>query len=115
KYGSTKFGADRFINGFLELITIWFVSKFGTRPMHLFGALGVLMVLVVLWFSLYLWIDELFLNPSVRLITDRPQYYLALTAMIMVTQLFLAGFIGEIMVRSRKNDARYNISHKINL
>lgn len=115
KYGSTKFGADRFINGFLDLITIWFVSKFGRRPMHLFGALGVLMFFVGLGFSLYLGIDKLFLNPFGRLITDRPQFYLALTAMIMGTQLFLAGFIGEIMVRSRKNDSLYNISHKINL
>ena len=60
-------------------------------------------------------IDKLFLNPFGRLITARPQFYLALTAMIMGTQLFLAGFIGEIMVRSRKNDSVYNISHKINL
>lgn len=114
KYGTTKFGADRFINGFLDLITIWFVSKFGKRPMHLFGALGVLMFIVGLGFSLYLGIDKLFVNPLGRLITDRPQFYLALTAMLLGTQLFLAGFLGEIMVRSRKNGSRYNISHKIN-
>ncbi len=115
KYGSTKFGAERFINGFLDLITIWFVSKFGRRPMHLFGAWGVLMFIVGLGFALYLGIDKLFLNPTGRLITQRPQFYIALTAMIIGTQLFLAGFIGEIMVRSRKNDTRYNISDKINL
>lgn len=115
KYGSTKFGAERFINGFLDLITIWFVSKFGKRPMHLFGALGVLMFFVGLCFSVYLGVDKLFLNPMGRLITQRPQFFIALTAMIMGTQLFLAGFIGEIMVRSRKNDTRYNISDKINL
>ncbi|MDC6384814.1 glycosyltransferase [Flagellimonas taeanensis] len=115
KYGSTKFGAERFINGFLDLITIWFVSKFGKRPMHLFGALGVLMFFVGLCFSVYLGVDKLFLNPTGRLITQRPQFFIALTAMIMGTQLFLAGFIGEIMVRSRKNDTRYNISDKINL
>ena len=115
KYGSTKFGAERFINGFLDLITIWFVSKFGRRPMHLFGAWGVLMFFVGFGFSLYLGIDKLFLNPTGRLITQRPQFYIALTAMIIGTQLFLAGFIGEIMVRSRKNDTRYNISDKINL
>ena len=115
KYGSTKFGAERFIHGFLDLITIWFVSKFGRRPMHLFGALGVLMFFVGFAFSLYLGIDKLFLNPTGRLITQRPQFYLALTAMIIGTQLFLAGFIGEIMVRSRKNDTRYTISDKINL
>ncbi|MEQ5791953.1 glycosyltransferase [Muricauda sp. NFXS6] len=115
KYGSTKFGAERFINGFLDLITIWFVSKFGRRPMHLFGAWGVLMFIVGLGFALYLGVDKLFLNPTGRLITQRPQFYIALTAMIIGTQLFLAGFLGEIMVRSRKNDTRYNISDKINL
>ena len=66
-------------------------------------------------FSLYLGIDKLFINPTGRLITQKPQFYIALTAMIIGTQLFLAGFIGEIMVRSRKNDTRYNISDKINL
>ena len=115
KYGTTKFGMERFINGFLDLITIWFVSKFGRRPMHLFGALGVLMFIVGFGFSLYLGIDKLFLNPTGRLITQRPQFYIALTAMVIGTQLFLAGFLGEIMVRSRKNDTRYTISDKINL
>ncbi|PRX54363.1 glycosyltransferase family 2 protein [Flagellimonas meridianipacifica] len=115
KYGTTKFGAERFINGFLDLITIWFVSKFGRRPMHLFGALGVLMFIVGFGFSLYLGIDKLFINKAGRLITDRPQFYIALTAMIIGTQLFLAGFLGEIMVRSRKNDTRYTIADKINL
>ncbi|MEM8765296.1 MAG: glycosyltransferase family 2 protein [Bacteroidota bacterium] len=115
KYGTTKFGAERFINGFLDLITIWFVSKFGRRPMHLFGALGVLMFVVGFGFSIYLGVDKLFLNPTGRLITQRPQFYIALTAMILGTQLFLAGFLGEIMVRSRKNDTRYTISDKINM
>ena len=115
KYGTTKFGAERFIKGFLDLITIWFVSKFGRRPMHLFGALGVLMFVVGFGFSIYLGVDKLFLNPTGRLITQRPQFYIALTAMILGTQLFLAGFLGEIMVRSRKNDTRYTISDKINL
>jgi len=115
KYGTTKFGMERFINGFLDLITIWFVSKFGRRPMHLFGALGVLMFIVGFGFALYLGIDKLFLNPTGRLITQRPQFYIALTAMVIGTQLFLAGFLGEIMVRSRKNDTRYTISDKINL
>lgn len=115
KYGTTKFGAERFINGFLDLITIWFVSKFGRQPMHLFGALGVLMFIIGFAFSIYLGIDKLYLNPTGRLITDRPQFYIALTAMLIGTQLFLAGFLGEIMVRSRKNDTRYTISDKINV
>lgn len=115
KFGKTKFGADRFINGFLDLITIWFVSKFGKRPMHLFGALGVLMFIIGSGFALYLGIDKLFLNPAGRLLSQRPQFYIALTAMIIGTQFFLAGFLGEIMVRSRKNEPRYKISNEINL
>lgn len=114
KYGKTKFGMERFINGFLDLITIWFVSKFGKRPMHLFGALGVLMFIVGFGFALYLGIDKLFINPFGRLITDRPQFFIALTAMILGTQLFLAGFIGEIMIRSKKNEPRYTVSEEIN-
>ncbi len=114
KYGKTKFGAERFINGFLDLVTIWFVSKFGKSPMHLFGALGVLMFMVGLGFSIYLGVDKLFVNPTGRLITERPQFYLALTAMIIGTQLFLAGFLGEILVRSRKGAPYYTIQEKIN-
>lgn len=115
KFGKTKFGIERFINGFLDLITIWFVSKFGKRPMHLFGALGVLMFIIGLGFALYLGIDKLFINPFGRLITNRPQFFIALTAMIIGTQLFLAGFLGEIMIRSKKEEKRYVISDKIAL
>ncbi len=114
KYGNTKFGMERFINGFLDLITIWFVSKFGKRPMHLFGALGVLMFTIGFAFAIYLGIDKLFINPYGRLITQRPQFYLSLTAMIIGTQLFLAGFIGEILIRNRKNDLRYKIAEELN-
>lgn len=115
KYGKTKFGMERFINGFLDLITIWFVSKFGKRPMHLFGALGVIMFIIGFGFALYLGIDKLFINPTARLITQRPEFYISLTSMIIGTQLFLAGFLGEIMVRSRKNENRYSISEELNL
>ena len=115
KYGETKFGMERFINGFLDLITIWFVSKFGKRPMHFFGALGVLMFIIGFSFAIYLGIDKLFINTAGRLITDRPQFFIALTAMILGTQLFLAGFLGEIMVQSKTNEDRYNISEKVNL
>ena len=115
KFGKTKFGADRFINGFLDLITIWFVSKFGKRPMHLFGALGVLMFIIGSGFALYLGIDKLFIHPTGRLLSQRPQFYVALTSMIIGTQFFLAGFLGEIMVRSRKSEPRYTISKEINL
>ncbi len=115
KYGQTKFGADRFINGFLDLITIWFVSKFGRRPMHLFGALGVLMFIVGFALAMYLGIDKLFVHTTGRLITDRPEFYLALTAMTLGTQLFLAGFLGELLVRSRKKHSGYTIAHTLNL
>ncbi len=115
KYGKTKFGMERFINGFLDLITIWFVSKFGKRPMHLFGALGVLMFIIGFAFALYLGIDKLFIHKTGRLITDRPQFFISLTAMIIGSQLFLAGFLGEMIIRSKKNEARYTISDEINI
>ncbi|MDC6389480.1 glycosyltransferase family 2 protein [Maribacter sp. PR1] len=115
KYGKTKFGMERFINGFLDLITIWFVSRFGKRPMHLFGALGVLMFVIGFGFALYLGIDKLFLNPFGRLITDRPEFYISLVSMVIGTQLFLAGFIGEIITRSKRNEPRYHISEELNM
>jgi glycosyltransferase involved in cell wall biosynthesis len=115
KYGKTKFGMERFINGFLDLITIWFVSKFGKRPMHLFGALGVLMFIIGFSFAIYLGVNKLFINPFGRLITNRPQFYIALTSMVIGTQLFLAGFLGEIMIRSKKTEKRYVVSNKIAL
>lgn len=115
KYGKTKFGMERFINGLLDLITIWFISKFARRPMHLFGALGVVMFIIGFGFAIYLGVDKLFINPYARLIADRPQFFIALTAMIIGTQLFLAGFLGEILIRSRRNEPRYQISEGINM
>lgn len=110
KYGSSKFGMSRFINGFLDLITIWFLSTFGKRPMHLFGLLGSIMFMIGFLFAFYLGIDKLFINTTGRLITERPQFYLALTAMLIGTQLFLAGFLGEIILRTKNNEERYKIS-----
>jgi len=115
KYGVTKFGIDRFINGFLDLITIWFLSKFGKRPMHLFGLLGTLMFVIGFLFAFYLGIDKIFLNPTGRLITQKPQFYISLVTMIIGTQFFLAGFLGEIILRTKSNTKRYSISEKINL
>ena len=115
KYGVTKFGINRFINGFLDLITIWFLSTFGKRPMHLFGFLGTLMFIVGCTFAFYLGIDKLFFNPTGRLITERPQFYIALATMVIGTQFFLAGFLGEIMLRTKSDTKRYSISNKINL
>ncbi len=114
KYGTTKFGAERFIRGFLDLITISFLSRFGKRPMHLFGAWGALMLFVGFCFAAYLGIDKLFINPDGRLITERPQFYIALTAMILGTQLFLAGFLGELILRSKQGSHHYIIKEDIN-
>lgn len=109
KYGTTKFGAERFIRGFLDLITIWFLSTFGKRPMHLFGAWGAFMWFVGFCFALYLGIDKLFITPTGRLLAERPEFFIALTAMILGTQLFLAGFLGELILRSKKDSKNYII------
>lgn len=115
KYGTTKFGGERFIRGFLDLITISFISRFGKRPMHLFGALGALTLFVGFCFALYLGIDKLFLNPTGRLITERPQFYIALSAMIIGSQLFLAGFLGELILKSKRSEENYIIKEEINI
>ncbi len=114
KYGTTKFGAERFIRGFLDLITIWFLSRFGKRPMHLFGAWGAFMLFVGFSFALFLGIDKLFINPSARLITDRPEFFIALIAMVLGSQLFLAGFLGELILRSKKDSRNYIIKETVN-
>ncbi|HJY12425.1 MAG TPA: hypothetical protein VJ304_06530, partial [Flavobacterium sp.] len=114
KYGETKFGMDRFINGFLDLITIWFLSRFGKRPMHLFGLLGSIMFMIGFLLALYLGIDKLFIHKTSRLITERPHFYLSITSMIIGTQLFLAGFLGEIILRTKSNEARYKVAREVN-
>jgi glycosyltransferase involved in cell wall biosynthesis len=116
KYGSSKFGMSRFINGFLDLITIWFLSKFGKRPMHLFGALGVIMFLIGFISAgcigvMKLW--KLYHNEATILVTNNPWFYIALTTMIIGTQLFLAGFLGEIILRTKNNEERYKISEEL--
>lgn len=113
KFGESKFGMSRFVNGFLDLITLWFLSKFGKRPMHLFGLLGTLMFLLGFILALYLGIDKVFLNPTGRLITERPPFYIGLTCMILGTQLFLAGFNGELILRTKKKQKNYKIGAKI--
>ena len=109
KYGSSKFGSDRFIKGFLDLITLWFLQRFGKRPMHFFGLWGTTMLLLGFGFTLYLGIDKLFLSPSGRLITERPEFYIALTTMLLGTQLFIAGFLGELLLQQQQRK-RYTIS-----
>ena len=113
QHGKTKFGADRFVKGFLDLITLWFVNGFGKRPMHFFGFWGTLMLLTGFCFTIYLGIDKLYLHTQARLITQRPEFYIALTTMILGTQLFIAGFLGEILMRYKKDMKRYIISKRI--
>jgi glycosyltransferase involved in cell wall biosynthesis len=114
KHGKTKYGVDRFIKGFLDLITLWFVHKFGKRPMHFFGLIGTVMLIIGFIFSTYLGVDKLFIDTSGRLITERPEFYIALTTMIMGSQFFLAGFLGEIILRNKKIKKQYIITEKIN-
>ncbi len=114
KHGKTKYGIDRFIKGFLDLITLWFIHKFGKRPMHFFGLIGTMMLLVGFFFSAYLGVDKLFVQTSGRLITERPEFYIALATMIMGSQFFLAGFLGEIILRNRKIKKQYIIIEKVN-
>tara|TARA_R110002012_G_scaffold58483_1_gene151810 strand:- start:859 stop:1818 length:960 start_codon:yes stop_codon:yes gene_type:complete len=113
KYGKTKFGAERFINGFLDLISIWFLSKFGRRPMHLFGALGVLMFIFGFLSAGWIGISKLYKLyhglPNV-LVTSNPWFYIALAVMIIGSQLFLAGFLGELILRSKREKERYLIN-----
>ncbi|MCZ8331455.1 MAG: glycosyltransferase family 2 protein [Flavobacterium sp.] len=117
KYGESKFGIDRFVNGFLDLITIWFLSKYGKRPMHLFGAFGVLMFLVGFISTgiiIALKLIKLYSGYQTILVTDNPLFYIALTTMIIGTQLFLAGFLGEIILRTKNNEERYKVSETTN-
>lgn len=113
KYGTTKFGMSRFTNGFLDLITIWFLSRFGKNPMHFFGLWGAFILFVGFCLTVYLGIDKLFINPSGRLLTDRPQFYLALVSIVLGGQLFLAGFLGELILKTRNNGQNYKISEEI--
>ena len=114
KFGKTKFGADRFFKGFLDLITLWFINHFGKRPMHFFGLWGSLMLLFGLVFIFYLGIDKLYLNVNARLISERPEFFLALTFMILGSQFFIAGFLGEIFLRTKKSNKRYIVRNQVN-
>ncbi len=116
KYGKSKFGAARFVNGFLDLVSLWFFTKFGKRPMHFFGALGVLMFIVGFGSAFYIGAAKLYKLynglPTI-LVVNNPYFYIALTSMIIGVQLFLAGFIGELILNNNQHTNRYNISEKI--
>jgi len=118
KYGSTKFGGiSRFINGFLDLLTIFFVSKFGKKPMHFFGVMGTLMFMIGFFSTLYIIGEKLWLVYSgdsvVRNITDQPLFFISLVATVIGVQLFLAGFIGEMISRNAAERNVYGINQKI--
>lgn len=114
KYGVSKFGLRRFVNGFLDIMSITFVSKFSKRPMHFFGLWGSVFFLVGLVISLYLIISKL-ISPMTFALTNRPDFYLALTSLIVGMQLFLAGFIGELISRNSSSRNSYLIEEKTGL
>lgn len=117
KYGVTKFGMSRFIKGFLDLLTIGFFSRYGKRPMHLFGTLGTLMFLIGVLAAGWLGgvrIYQTVNNIAAGRVTESPYFFLALTAMILGTQLFLAGFLGELISRTSPQRNQYQIEKKIN-
>ncbi len=117
KYGKTKFGLDRFIKGFLDLMSIIFITKFGKRPMHLFGTIGTVIFIIGFLAALWLGAHKLYFlahGISARLVTDSPYFYIALTCMIIGTQLFVAGFLGELVSRNSESRNHYYIKDKIN-
>lgn len=118
KYGTTKFGMSRFINGFLDLITIWFLSKFGKRPMHFFGAWGVAMFCIGFLSAFIIGarkLYKLYTHEPAILVTQDPWFYIALATMIIGTQLFLAGFLGEIILKTKTINNRYKVAEYLSL
>jgi hypothetical protein len=116
KYGKTKFGLDRFVNGYLDLATLWFTNKFGVKPMHFFGLLGSLMFFVGLIAVIAVGAHKLWAMAAGQpyiLVTDSPYFYLSLTSMILGTQLFLTGFLGELVVRNSSRRNEYEIEEQI--
>lgn len=116
KYGSSKFGISRFFNGYLDLLTLWFISKFGRKPMHFFGLLGSGMFLIgfiALAVVLVNKLSAIIMHTQAPLVTDRPYFFIALTAMIIGTQLFLTGFVGEMISRQASDRNNYKIEKEI--
>jgi glycosyltransferase involved in cell wall biosynthesis len=115
KYGVTKFGLNRFLNGPLDLMTVAFMGRFGKKPMHFFGAIGTLLFFIGFGFALYLGIDKLFIDKSARLIAERTEFYISLSAMIIGSQFFLAGFIAELMGRNSSGRNNYLVEKTLNV
>lgn len=116
-YGTSKFGTERFIRGFLDLVTLWFVSRFGGRPMHFFGAAGTLMFIIgflsAIWLGVSKLIDVYLFKIYGNLIANNPWFFIALTMMILGTLLFVAGFLGELIIRSNREHKNYHIEEII--
>ena len=115
-YGTSKFGTERFVRGFLDLVTLWFVSRFGGRPMHFFGAVGTLMFIIGFLSALWLGVSKLIdvaRGIYGHLITNNPWFFIALTMMLMGTLLFIAGFLGEMIIRTNREHKNYNIDEVI--
>ena len=116
KYGTSKFGLNRFFNGYLDLITLWFLSGFGRKPMHVFGFLGSIMFFIGFVAAFIIGADKLISLAQgipMRLVTDSPYFYIALTMMIIGTQLFVAGFLGDLVSRTSQNRNDYQIEEEI--
>jgi len=112
KYGKTKIGNERFIRGFLDIITLWFTEKFGRRPMHFFGTIGTLMFIVGIAFTIYLGYNKLFIDTSSRLITSKPEFYIALITIVLGAQFFIAGFLAEIIIKFNLSKNKFSIKEK---
>ena len=116
-YGTSKFGTERFVRGFLDLVTLWFVSRFGGRPMHFFGAAGTLMFIIgflsAIWLGLSKLIDVYIFKIYGNLIANNPWFFIALTMMIMGSLLFVAGFLGELIIRTNREHKNYHIEELI--
>ena len=118
KYGTTKFGLNRFVNGLLDLLSIFFMGKFGKKPMHFFGLYGLLSFIVGFLIAFYLLVNKLIhiiINERAALVTSSPLFYIGLMFMVLGTQLFLAGFLGELVSRNSGDRNKYSISEKTNL
>ena len=118
KYGTTKFGLSRFINGFLDLVSIFFIGKFGKRPMHFFGSMGTFLFAIGFFSALFIGLMKL-INltrgiPSI-LVTDNPWFYISLVCIMLGTMLFLAGFLGELISRNSQGRNRYHVEDRVNL
>lgn len=113
KFGTTKFGMNRFLNGPLDLLSVVFMGKFGKKPMHFFGAIGTLLFFIGFGFAFYLIIDKLFIDTTARLLAQRTEFYISLTAMIIGSQFFLAGFLAELVGRNSSTRNQYLIEKTI--